>query len=89
MKVVILEPLSDEVISGLFEQAVVGRRKGDPYINGLRCFTRLLELELQAQIYNAEYRRNRSLLGNARSRARKASQLGDQPCTSAKTASTS
>lgn len=47
---VTIEPLPDDVLAALFEQAVVTRPKGEPYIEGLRRYSRLLEAEIQGRM---------------------------------------
>lgn len=45
-----IEPLPDDVLAALFEQAVLTRPKGEPYIDGLRRYSRLLEAEIQGRL---------------------------------------
>lgn len=78
MAAIILKPLPDGVIVDLFQQAIVGRRPGDPYINGLRELTRLIEAELQGQIYAAAHRLESGAKRRARDRARKGGGLADE-----------
>lgn len=51
MATVIIKPLSDQTLTALFAQAIVGSKRGDPYIDSLRRLGRLIEAEIQAQIY--------------------------------------
>jgi len=54
---IILKPLPDEALAACFEQAVINRLRGEDYIHGLRRYTRLIEIELQAQIYRTAHQR--------------------------------
>ncbi len=54
---VILEPLSDHVLDVLFRQSIVGMERGDPYLDGVRRLARLIEAELQGQVFADANRR--------------------------------
>lgn len=57
MAAIIIQPLPDWVLVRLFNQAIIGRQKGEPFLDGLRCYTRLIEAELQGQVLaTAHYR---------------------------------
>lgn len=71
---VILKPLSDRVIAALFTQACVGTHKAEPYLDVLRRLLRLVELELQAQIFNAAHERDYGADRRSRKRALEAIQ---------------
>lgn len=64
---VILEPLSDHVLDVLFRQSIIGMQRGDPYLDGVRRLARLIEAELQGQVYEdagerfAEWKRRHPL----------------------------
>lgn len=49
---IILKPLDRIVIRDLFSQSLIGARKGDDYIQAMERFTRLVEFELQAQLFS-------------------------------------
>lgn len=57
MAAIVLKPLSDVVLVELFYQSVVGRQKGEHYLEGLRRLARLIEAELQGQVYDVEHSR--------------------------------
>lgn len=54
--VAILQPLDDRTLDALFKQSIVGSYRGEPYLDGLRRLARLIEAELQGQIYQAAHR---------------------------------
>lgn len=60
---VVLRPLADGVLDTLFRQSVIGSYKGEPYIEGVRRLARLIEAELQAQIYETEHSRQVATAG--------------------------
>ena len=56
----LLRPPPDEVVDELFKQAVATGYKGEPYLQCMRRFTDLLTLELQGQVFEREYHRERN-----------------------------
>lgn len=56
----LLRPPSDEVVDALFNQAVATGYKGEPYLQCMRRFTDLLTLELQHQVFERAYHRERN-----------------------------
>jgi len=47
--------LPDGVIDELFRQSLIGGRRGDPYLEGLRRYTRLVEAEIQGRLAHRDF----------------------------------